>query len=180
MSKKNKPGAMKLFKEAIKADVKLNTKLYGVTHLLEVNGTPINFDIPKLMATKMAHIKWGNRTGEIRDFFWSRDKETLEKTGGDPSKFKAGECGPMLIPGWTGKNFYSSSRSPLSNFVVLCDPDSTHMYVPTDWYMLTSYNGITPEMLEDMDSEQLGLVFLNENLRDETRFSLESLLKRGK
>jgi len=176
MSKKNKPGAMKLFKETIKNSVRLNTKLYGVTHLLEVDNAPMDFNIPKLIATKIAHLEWGNRTGEIKDFFWSRDRETLEKTGGNPDLFKAGECGPMLTPNWTGKNFYSSSRSPISNFVVLCDPDSTHMYVPVDWYMLTVHKGIKPEMLEEMEPEQLRLVSFNENIDDITKSRLEYLM----
>jgi hypothetical protein len=178
MSKNNKIGEMKLFKEAIKNNVKLNTKLYSVTHLLEVKGVPSHFDLSLLIETKIMHLKWGSRTGRVVDYFWSRDSETLEKNGSDPIKFKAGECGPMLTPKYTGKNFYSTSRVPISNFVVLCDPDSTHMYVPTDWYMLTVYDEITPQMLYEMDEEQLYLVSLNKNLSDETRSVLGILINK--
>ncbi len=176
----SRTGKMKLFKDAIKNDVKLNTKIYGVTHLLEIKGAPAHFDVALLIETKRAHLEWGNRTGEIVDFFWSRDAETLRTAEGDPSKFKAGECGPMLTPNYTGKNFYSSSRVPNSNFVVLCDPESTHMYVPTDWYMLTTYDRITPDMLDEMDREQLGLVAINNSLSDETRDHLNRILGKGK
>ena len=176
----SRTGKMKLFKDAIKNDVKLNTKIHGVTHLLEIRGVPSHFDIPMLIETKKAHLEWGSRTGEISKFFWSRDAETIKSAEGNPSKFKPGECGPMLIPNYTGKNFYSSSRQPTSNFVVLCDPESTHMYVPTDWYMLAVYDGISPDMLDEMDTEQLRLVGLNNSLSEETRDHLKRILGKGK
>jgi hypothetical protein len=179
MSKNAKIGEMKLFKAAIKADVKLSTKLYGVTHLLEIRGVPSHFDLQTLIETKKAHLKWSNRTGLI-DFFWSRDSETIRIAEDDPSKFKVGECGPMLMPNYTGKNFYSSSKVPNSNFVIICDPESTHMYVPTDWYMLAVYDGITPEMLDEMDREQLRLVAMNKSLSQDTRDHLKVLLGKGK
>lgn len=179
MSKKVKIGEMKLFKAAIKADVKLNTKYYGVTHLLEVGGVPGHFDVPMLIEAKKAHLEWGHRTGKVRDFFWSRDLETLERTGGQPEKFRIGECGPMLTPNWTGINFYSTSRSPISNFVKLCDPEETHMHVPVDWYMLTAYDGITPDMLDEMDREQLELVAMNKSLSQDTRDHLKAILGKG-
>jgi hypothetical protein len=64
--------------------------------------------------------------------------------------------------------------------VVLCDPESTHMYVPTDWYMLAVYDGISPDMLDEMDTEQLRLVALNNSLSEETRDHLKRILGKGK
>jgi hypothetical protein len=54
------------------------------------------------------------------------------------------------------------------------------MYVPTDWYMLAVYDGISPDMLDEMDTEQLRLVGLNNSLSEETRDHLKRILRKGK
>lgn len=180
MATKKKLGGMKLFKDAIKANVRLNTKYYGVKHLFEIKGVPSQFDTRKLVETKRQHLIWELKTeygGD--DYFLSSDIEIIQKYGNNPELFRPGECKSLDVKDWSGINFSGTSKSPVGNNVMLCCPDETQLRVPTDWYMLTAYDDINIEMLYEMNQEQLSLVRLNENISDTVRMHLDSLLNGG-